>query len=85
MFVPRALWIYVLSYLHKRIISIILYFTYSKQQYLTSLTVYICVMMDTLIISLCLAIIYQQKVLIYTFKNIGYEDNPTISNITFLI
>jgi len=50
-----------------------------------SITGYILIMMDTLIISLCLAIIYQQEILIYAFKNIGYEDNPTISNIIFLI
>ncbi|CAH1736830.1 unnamed protein product [Aphis gossypii] len=47
----------------------------------TSLTVYILIMMDTLIISLCSAIIYHQEVLIYAFKNIGYEDNPKIISI----
>ncbi|KAE9531902.1 hypothetical protein AGLY_010104 [Aphis glycines] len=47
----------------------------------TSLTVYILIMMDTLIISLCSAIIYHQEVLIYAFKNIGYEDNPKIIQI----
>jgi len=49
----------------------------------TSLTVYILIMMDALIISLCSAIIYHQEVLIYAFKNIGYEDNSTISKIIF--
>jgi len=51
----------------------------------TSITVYILLMIDTLIISLCSAIIYQQEILIYAFKNIGYEDNPTISKIIFFL
>jgi len=50
-----------------------------------SILAFVFIIMDTLIISICLAIIYQQDLLIYAFKNIGYEDNPTIGNNIFNI
>jgi len=57
---------------------------YLLEATVASLSLYILIMIDTLIISLCSAITYQQDVLIYVFKNIGYEDKPTTCKIIFL-
>ncbi|XP_060849780.1 odorant receptor 46a-like [Rhopalosiphum padi] len=47
---------------------------------IASLAVYILIMIDFLLISLCSAIISQQDVLINTFKSIGHNEEPQINH-----
>jgi len=51
---------------------------------LTIFIMYVMIMPDILIMSICCAIMAQQEVLTRAFKNIGHEDNSQIGNIFFL-
>jgi len=52
---------------------------YIMELTIASITVYILIMTDILLISLCSTIVSQQGVLIHAFKNIGHEENPDTS------
>jgi hypothetical protein len=54
---------------------------YSIETTIALFTVYLLIMFDLLLISLCSAIISQQDVLINTFKSIGHNEEPQLSKI----